>query len=161
MLSFSASQLVSLSAFQLVHLGACKLLSLIIHSICSTPHLRLARRQKKNRRSQMPDLWAILGIITAVWGRSASNKLSCYQLSGSLPNKNMGIITVVWGMSTSYHSSCLESLYLLRVSIVNSYNYHIIRERMSGKYPTQVDPRVYAPADAARADIEQAVLSSI
>ena len=31
---------------------------------------------------------------------------------------------------------------------------------MSGKYPTQVDPRVYAPADAARADIEQAVLSN-
>ena len=54
----------------------------------------------------------------------------------------------------------LQVTYLLRVSIVNSYNYHITAERISGKYPTQVDHRVYAPANAARAHIERAVLSN-
>ena len=50
-----------------------------------------------------------------------------------------------------------------RVSIVNSYNRHrIVEERRSGpggKYIACVTHCVYAPADAARADIERAMLN--
>ena len=50
-----------------------------------------------------------------------------------------------------------------RVSIVNSYNRHRIEEKSSsgpgGKYIGWVTHCVYAPADAARADIERAMLS--
>ena len=50
-----------------------------------------------------------------------------------------------------------------RVSIVNSYNRHRIEEKSTsgpgGKYISRVTHCVYAPADAARADIERAMLS--
>ena len=53
-----------------------------------------------------------------------------------------------------------------RVSIVNSYNRHrIVEEKSTGGGPSgkdicRVTYCVYAPADAARADIERAVLSN-
>ena len=47
-----------------------------------------------------------------------------------------------------------------RVSIVNSYNCHSIKEKfINGKYISFVNHCVYAPADAARADIERAMLN--
>ena len=50
-----------------------------------------------------------------------------------------------------------------RVSIVNSYNRHRIEEKSTsepgGKYISWATYCVYAPADAARADIERAMLS--
>ena len=49
-----------------------------------------------------------------------------------------------------------------RVSIVNSYNRHRIEEKSTsepgGKYISWATYCVYAPADAARADIERAML---
>ena len=48
-----------------------------------------------------------------------------------------------------------------RVSIVNSYNRHIVTEVINpnGWYPACVDHCVFAPADVAHADVARAVLS--